>query len=458
MRNSRRSIPWLIVGPLPILLLWLAACGTGATPTESTGGATKTQATQAPAAAATAAPAKASSPATAASPAAAPKQAASGDPIKIGLVSGTSGVYAALGQDQVRGAELAAEEIGSLLGRPVQVVARDDKLNPQEAAKQASELVSNENVTILTGCVSAATTLAVNEVAKRANIMYLGTCQTNQLNTAKDGGPHTFHFTYTPYQQNRLVDEWVYNNLGKKWFVLIADYAWGHENLEGVEAFLKEKGAELAGTTKAPLGTTDFSSFIPQIRAAQPEVLYVINAGADQAAFLKQAKSFGLDKEMKIYNPVVDIAFDALIGWENLEGTYGGTVFDWQMQDTNPRAKQFVEAFAAKFQTPPTSYAALQYVAIKQWAEAVKKAGSLDAPQVSEALNGSQYETPWGQVQIRSCDRQVVMPIQITVGRSKSEADQLGGPFAEYRYREIVTTIPGSEDTLRSCQALGHGG
>ncbi|HEX2171324.1 MAG TPA: ABC transporter substrate-binding protein [Dehalococcoidia bacterium] len=445
MRSLRRYLdrPPLVIAAG--LALWATSCGGGGTPTAPPQtAAPTTESKSAPATQPTAKQETASQPA-----------AGSGEPIKIGLVTGTSGVYAALGQDQVRGGELAAAEIGNLLGRPVQVVARDDKLNPQEAAKQAGELVANEKVTALSGCVSAATTLAVNEVAKRANLMYLGTCQTNQLNTQKDGGPYTFHFTYTPYQQNKLVDDWIFENLGKQWYIILADYAWGHENLESVKEYLRSKNVSLVGEAAAPLGTTDFSSFIPPVRAAKPEVLYMLNAGGDWIAFMKQAASFGVLQEMKLYHPAVDMVFDEQAGHESIEGTYGGTVFDWQMSETRPQAKEFVDAFAAKYGKPPSSYAALQYVAIKQWAEAVKRAGSLEPDKVSAALAGAEYETPWGRTHIRKCDRQVVMPIQINVGMSKQEAEALGGPFAKYRFRKPVTTIPASDESLQTCEQLG---
>lgn len=457
MRRPRQTVYRSLLGTGAVIALLAAGCGTGggapaapAAPT-SAAGAAKTE-TKAP----TTAPAAGQAAAPQGSPASAGNQpAGSGEPIKIGLVTGTSGVYAALGQDQVRGAELAAADLGALLGRPVQIVARDDKLNPQEAAKQAGELISNEKVAALTGCVSAATTLGVNEVAKRANLMYLGTCQTNQLNTKKDGGPYTFHFTYTPYQQNRLVDDWLYQNLGKKWYAIIADYAWGHENLDSVTAYLKSKNADLAGNTAAPLGTTDFSSFVPPIRAAKPDLLYTLNAGGDWIAFIKQAQSFGVGKEMKLFHPAVDMVFDEQAGWDNIAGTYGGTVFDWQMESTNPAAKQFVDAFVAKTGKPPSSYAALQYVAIKQWAEAVKKAGTLDSAKVSTALNGAEFDAPWGKSHLRACDHQIVMPLQVNIGMTQPEAEALGGPFAKYRFRKILTTLPGTDDSLQSCQELG---
>src|SRR5207244_8821061 len=176
-------------------------------------------------------------------------------------------------QGQQRGGELAAAEIGTLLGRPLQLISRDDKIDPNEAAKQAEQLVQTEKVEVLTGCVSAATTLGVNEVAKRAKVIYLGTCQTNALNDGhKDWSDYTFHLALTPWMNNQMVLPWVTQNLGKKIYIFAADYAWGSDNIESITAWLGKQGIQLIGQSRAPLGTKDFTTFIPQIRASSPEV------------------------------------------------------------------------------------------------------------------------------------------------------------------------------------------
>jgi branched-chain amino acid transport system substrate-binding protein len=254
-----------------------------------------------------------------------------------------------------------------------------------------------------------------------------------------------------------MVDGWIADNLGKKWYAIQADYAWGYENMEGLQAFIKTggKGAELLGSTKTPLGTSDFSSFIPAIRAAKPDVVQIFVAGGDFIAFIRQAHQYGLHKEMKLWSPVVDAVFDEQAGYENIEGTYGGAIFDWQMEAANPLAKQLVDASVARYKRPISSYGAIQYVAIKQWAEAVKKANSLDPDKVAAALNGTEFDTPWGKSHLRACDHQIVAPLQVTVGMSQQDAQALGGQFANLRFRKILTTIPASDDSLPSCQELG---
>src|SRR5947208_6183275 len=104
-------------------------------------------------------------------------------PVKVGVVTGLTGAYAQLGEAQLEGANLAIKELGGKAGsHPISVVVRDDQIKPDLALQQAKELVQTDKVDFLTGCVSAATTLPINQVARQAGVPYLGTCQTERLN------------------------------------------------------------------------------------------------------------------------------------------------------------------------------------------------------------------------------------------------------------------------------------
>ena len=393
-----------------------------------------------PAAAAATAPAK---------PAEAKAVPAGGEPIKVGFSAALSGGLGGLGADQARGGELAVEEIGTLLGRPLQWVARDDKNDPGEAAKQAEQLVANDKVSVLTGCVSAATTLAINQVAKRASIIYLGTCQTNNLNDAKkDWSEYTFHLALTPWMNNQAVLPYVYENLGKKMYVIAADYAWGNENLESINKWLETKNVKPVGSVKSPFPTSDFTTFIPQIRAAQAEVVIAVLPGADQTNFLKQAFQFGLNKETKLYIPVVDTPFDQANGQANIVDTFGGANFHFSLAEKLPSSREFVDKFEKRYGAKPSGYASYQYNAIRAWAAAVEKAGALEQKKIAENLRGMEFDYSSGKSFIRKCDHQLFQPLHIMKGRSETQGTQ--------GFRDFVLSLEPKEEFERSCQDLGH--
>jgi ABC-type branched-subunit amino acid transport system substrate-binding protein len=371
-----------------------------------------------------------------------------GEPIKIGLITGISGAYASLAQSQQQGAALAIEEInasGGVLGRPLQITARDDKLNPGEASKQAQELIQNEKVHFLIGCISAATTLSINGVAKQAGVPYLGTCQSDQLR--KERGPYTFHMAMSPSFNAAVLGRWAAENLGKRWHLVIPDYAFGQENSAVWKRVAAQTGVTIAGESIAPLGTTDFSNYIPQIRASNPDVIMISAAGNDQVNFMKQANSFGLFARAKPLIVVSDLTVDEATGFANNAGSYAGLNFYWEVQ--NPSVQKFVKAYQAKYGAPPDGYASYIYDAIHALADAAKKAESIDPKKWSDALGGMTFDYSAGPVTVRACDGEIAHPVYIGKGRTQDEARRSGNE--KYGFREIVFTQQADVSILPPC-------
>jgi branched-chain amino acid transport system substrate-binding protein len=438
----------LLAALLLILGVVLAACGPAA-PTEPPPTPTETSASE------PTQPPEATTPPGEPTP---PPQP-SGEPIKIGAITSTSGFLGAFGQEQIKGGQLAVEQIndsGGLLGRPVDMLERDDKVQPAEAAKQAEDLIANEHVDMLVGCVSGANTLAIHEVANRAGVIYLSTCQTGSLNTAEGGGPYTFHMAYTPWMNTHLYAQWMAENLGDNIFFLYYDFVVGHETREGLVDALEPLGIEIAAEAAVPLGTTEYSSIIPQIRAANPEVLNYFLSTDDRAAFLKQATSFGLQDEMKLMALAADLSWDQIAGFANSQGDYAPANFYWELRETLPSAKVFVDAFGEQYGTPPSGYAAYQYQAVMAYADAVKEAGTVSADEVAAALEGLEFDYCSGQSFIRECDHQLFQPAYITLMRSEADAAAIE-PWPQYAFREVIAAVEATESVERSCAELGFG-
>jgi branched-chain amino acid transport system substrate-binding protein len=381
----------------------------------------------------------------------------SGEPIRIGAITSTSGFLAAFGQEQIKGGQLAVEQIndsGGLLGRAVDMIERDDKVQPAEAAKQAEDLIANEHVDMLVGCVSGANTLAIHEVANRAGVIYLSTCQTGSLNTAEGGGPYTFHMAYTPWMNTHLYAQWMVENLGDNIFFLYYDFVVGHETREGLVDALEPLGIEIAAEAAVPLGTTEYTSIIPQIRAANPEVLHYFLSTDDRAAFLKQATSFGLQDEMKLMALATDLSWDQIAGFASSQGDYAPANFYWELRETLPSAKVFVDAFGEQYGTPPSGYAAYQYQAVMAYADAVREAGTVSADEVAAALEGLEFDYGSGPSFIRECDHQLFQPAYITLMRSEADAAAIER-WPQYAFREVIAAVEATETVERSCADLG---
>lgn len=375
--------------------------------------------------------------------------AAQKDPIKLGAITSYTGPYGTWANDQVKGIKLAVEEFnakGGVLGRQVVVLDRDDKLNPGEAVKKYKELVDKEKIDIIMGTLSAATVVAVNEETKKNNMLFMALCQSQEITAVPDFGPYTFHEAMTPYMTARAQGNWILENLGKKCYFMAANYAWGNQIYDSFTKLLTEKGATNLGVVKHPLGTTDFSAFFPTIMAANPEVLIIANAGADQVNSLKQLVSFGLRDKMKIAYILGETTTGKEAGQSNLTGIYFGTQFYWELQETVPSAKKFVTAYQAKWGHPPTGYAGYAYSGTVELLGAIERAKALTPDKVAKQIEGREYDNYKGKQWWRACDHQSFQDWFILKGRQATKG--------EWGFFDIAGRIAANEALERTCDEL----
>jgi branched-chain amino acid transport system substrate-binding protein len=366
-------------------------------------------------------------------------------PLKIGVITGLTGAYVQLGEEQKNGAELAVKLLGGKVGnRPLQVIVRDDQLKPDVALREAQSLVQAEKVDFLTGCVSAATTLAMNQIASQAGIPYLGACQTEQLNRPPNFNPaSTYHLAPTPGQFTNAASPYICDQLGKKVFLLMPDYAFGHEQETGYKpAIAKQSGCSVAGTAYFPLGTTDYTPYVPKIQGSGADVLVFGGAGRDQVSFLRQAQQFGLTGQLKTYLSLEDLSFDQELGFPLVAGTWAGTAFWWNVDD--PGVQKYVKAYKDAYGKAPGGYGVYSYNAVNLVAQAVKDGKS--SPQDFRSWMENRKVDLGQPLTVRSCDHQAMMPLYIVQGLTADQAQSQGGD-AQAGYRKVVKTVPGDSVT-----------
>ena len=377
----------------------------------------------------------------------------SSEPLKVGVITGLTGAYVQLGEEQRNGAELAVRLLDEKAGdRPIELIVRDDQLKPDIALREAQALIQEEQVDFLTGCVSAATTLAVNQIAAQAGVPYLGTCQTEQLNRPPNFNAEvTYHLAPTPSQFTNSVSPFICDKLGKKVFLLMPDYAFGHEQETGYKAAVpKQPGCNVVGTSYFPLGTTDYNPFIPTIEGSGADVLVFGGAGRDQVSFLRQAKQFGVTDKIKTYLSLEDLTFDQELGFDLVSGTWAGSAFWWNVD--NPGVKKYVDAYRKEYGKTPGGYGVYTYDAVELIAQAVKD-GKGSSADFRKWMEDRKTTLAQGEVTIRACDHQALMPVYILQGLSADQAQSQGGD-AKDGFRKVVATVPGSEKYAPTCDEV----
>src|SRR5438445_275366 len=204
------------------------------------------------------------------------------------------------------------------------------------------------------------------------------------------------------------------------------------------------------GATPYPLGSAEFSAHLPKIQAAKPDVLMNAAPGADNIALLKQVASFGMRKDMKVAQPLLWISYLKEGGPELYEDVYGAINWYWELQDSIPSAKKFVEASMRKFNMPPGDYGAYAYSGVLEVARGVELAKSTDSEAVANALRKRPvYDHFKGKQWWRTCDNKSFQDCWIVKGRGPGKVK------GEWGLMDIVAKVPGSEEQDRTCAEKG---
>lgn len=374
--------------------------------------------------------------------------------IRVGFPVPLTGAFAAEAQAVVRGAELAIKEFndaGGMNGRKAELLVRDDKLNPQEAATRTIELIDKGKAHFIVGSVSSAVQLSVNNVTKQRKILFNSISQSDTINEVNDWSRYTFHECLNPHMTAGAVARYAIPKLGKRVVFLTADYAYGHEMVRGFQSAGKALGMEVLADIRHPLGQTDFSSYFPRILALKPDVLIVCNFGRDQQIAFKQANDFGLKKQLKIIAPLLMHNGRMVDGHKPYEGIIGGTGYYWGLETSLPSAKRFDDAYKALHKgVYPTDYAGLGYAGVRNVLAAAKTAGTTDSEKVVDALRAIKGDLYKGNVYFRGCDHQSVQSVVIVESKDRASAANDQDIF------KILAVENFDEKMLRSCSDLGH--
>lgn len=331
---------------------------------------------------------KEESPAKAA-PAAAVQGAASADVIKIGVLTDLSGLYSDLaGQGSVVAAEMAIADAtggtGQLLGKKVELVSADHQNKADVASSKARTWFEVEGVDAIFDLTNSACALAVQELGARKGKVVIVTGAGSTALTGKSCSPTGIHWMYDTYAMATGTGAAVLKEGGDTWYFLTADYAFGHSLEDDTVAVLKANGGQILGSSRHPLNTTDFSSYLLKAQASKAKVLGLANAGGDLINSVKQANEFGLTQSgQKLAGLLVFITDVHSLGLQATQGMYLTEGFYWDLDD---RSRAWSEGFFKKMNKAPTMTHAGVYSSVYNYLKAVEAAGVEDAAAVMKQL------------------------------------------------------------------------
>jgi len=373
--------------------------------------------------------------------------AAAEDTIKIGVLATLEGAFTVLGEDGMRGAELAFEQAGMMAGgKKLEIITGSSDASPDSALQAARKLVEDDKVDILLGPLSGSEGLAMRDYAKtQPQVTFVNGTSAAQDTTLRDPAENFFRFTTDGVQWQAGLGTYAYNEKGYKSAVVIAeDYSFPYSQVQGFMLEFCEAGGVVPEKFWVPIGNKDYSTIVASI-PDDVDAIYVALGGADAVNFLTQYQQAGGDKPMIGGSITVDqtvMGSQARLGKEYLVGTpSAGPIADsWD----DPKWREFVSAYREKFPNgfpSPSLFAHGYYTGALAIVAALNEVdGDLSDGQKKfrAALAGLALDTPTGTVTLDQ-NRQAVADIFLT------ELDE--GEDGKL-YNKVVKIIPKVNQTM----------
>jgi branched-chain amino acid transport system substrate-binding protein len=376
----------------------------------------------------------------------APQWAYADDSIKVGLLATLEGPFTVLGQDGVRGAELALKEANYTAGgKKIDVIRGSSDASPDSAVKAARKLVEQDGVKVLIGPLSGDEGLAVKDYAKtQPNVTFINGTSAAQDTTLRDPAPNFFRFTTDGAQWMAGLGEYAFKDKGYRTVVTVAeDYSFPYTQVFGFMADFCKAGGHVPKKFWVPIGNKDYSSVIAAI-PDKVDAIYVALGGADGVNFLTQYQQAGGTAPLIGGSITVD---QTVLGTKGKQRDYViGTPSAGPIADNaeGPAWKKFVDDYKASYKDgfpSPSLFAQGYYIETKALLAALDKVGgdvSGDQSKLRDVLTHLELDTPTGKVTLDK-NRQAVADNYLT---EVAKADD------GHLYNKVVKVVPAVNQTL----------
>lgn len=327
-------------------------------------------------------------------------------PIKIGMPTILSGRVAQLGTSSRNAVMLEVDKVnaaGGLAGRPIEMVIRDSKGQPQEAARVARELINSDGCEILIDAEASSGGFAVHEVARDLKVLCLHTNSETSSLTAdpKQRIPNAFRVCRQGIHDSIVGGAYSAQvaNAKKltKWMTCSPDYAYGRDTTAQFVEYLKhfKPDVEVVSEAWPKLFQPDYTEVLTKILQTKPQALYSCLWGGDLTSFIEQGNIYALFTQTETF--AVNMAdYTALTVVKNLpKGIHSGNRYIKTFPKTAQNAS-WADAYRAKYNEYPTNWAWQNATAVNFLAAAAKKANSADGAKLAEALRGLTIDSPFG--------------------------------------------------------------
>ncbi len=258
--------------------------------------------------------------------------------VKIGVLTDMSSLYADIGgPGSVAAAKLAAADFAKANPNvKVEIVSGDHQNKPDIGSNVANQWFDVEKVDLVIDTPNSGVALAVNEVTRGKNKVFINSGAASSDLTGAKCSPNTVHWTYDTWMLANGTGKAVVKTGGDTWFFLTSDYAFGHALERDTMAVVEKNGGKVVGKVRHPLNSNDFSSFLLQAQSSKAKVIGLANAGGDTINSIKQAAEFGIVKGGQSLAGLLIFASDiASLGLPTAQGLTLTETWYWDQTDAN---------------------------------------------------------------------------------------------------------------------------
>ena len=319
-------------------------------------------------------------------------------PVKIGVLLPYSAVYAELGNSIERGMRMYLEEKNSEAGgRKIELITEDEGATPDEATPKAKKLVEQDEVDLVTGIVSSGVLGALRDYFdQNKKLLICSNAGANQL-SRQAKTPYIWRTSFTNWQPNWPVGPWAAENVGKRVFVSVPDYAAGHNMRDAFLNSFQAAGGEAVGLQLTPFPNIgDPAPYITEIANAEADFLYCFYSGGQAVTFLKAYGDFGLAGQLPLLSAGFMVEEDVLPA----HGDYALGVrsgLHWALYLDNPENKTFSPTYQAKYDRTPDVFAVQGYDTGRVIVEMLNQTqGDTNVDKMIDVLGGISFASPRG--------------------------------------------------------------
>jgi branched-chain amino acid transport system substrate-binding protein len=366
--------------------------------------------------------------------------------VKVGVLNDQSSLYAdATGQGSVIAAQMAAQDY--MAANPnsklrIEITFADHQNKPDIGANIARQWFEREGVDMILDVPNSAVALAVAGVARQFNKVTINGAAGSARLTGDLCSPNTVHWTFDNYALANGTGRAVVATGGDTWFFITADYAFGHDLEAQTTAVVNATGGKVLGGVRAPLNTSDFSSYLLQAQSSKAKVIGLANAGGDTINAIKQASEFGIVKGgQRLVGLLTFITDIHSLGLQVAQGLQFTEAFYWDMNDdTRTWTKRFVARMNGR-QYPTMNHAG-DYGGMLHYLKAVDAAQTTDGAKVVAKMKElPTMDATFGPGRVRE-DGRHLHPMYLWEVKKPSESK------APWDYYRLAKTIP-VEDAWR---------